>query len=187
MSGDFAKKGLSTSVIVGTLLVPITALAAVWLTAPGGVSGASAESAPDAVTATSTASQPASPSSIDVSDLLLTACGPEGMELVAFEESGTITEVQQAALDALRDVCGQQGIPLSPPTEAEPGTSTIAVPATPETSVSASTDTTLDDDDHEVEYDDDDYEVEYEDEYDDDDYEVEYEVEYEHDDDEDDD
>jgi hypothetical protein len=40
------------------------------------------------------------------------ACGNEGMKLVELEKDGSITDVQQAALDALRPICSDQGQPL---------------------------------------------------------------------------
>jgi hypothetical protein len=40
------------------------------------------------------------------------ACGDEGLKLVELEKDGSITDVQQAALDALRPICSDQGQPL---------------------------------------------------------------------------
>ena len=46
---------------------------------------------------------------------LAAACGPDGLDLVAAEEAGTATDLELAALDALRDVCTEAGMPLPDP------------------------------------------------------------------------
>jgi hypothetical protein len=144
MLDNLAKKGLSVSIIVGTLLVPLTALAAIWLT---DTDQAAEETSAPTTTALVTN---------DIAADLQTACGPEGMQLVSLEESASITNVQQAALDALREVCQQQGIPLPSKPVADPIVKTVVVPATIAASpVPSSTPTTLHDD-HESE--DDEYE-----------------------------
>ena len=164
MLDNLAKKGLSVSIIVGTLLVPLTALAAIWLTDPD----QAAEEAPHPTTTalvTTVTSPPTTAATIDIAADLQTACGPEGMQLVSLEESASITNVQQAALDALREVCQQQGIPLPSKPVADPIVKTVVVPATIAASpVPSSTPTTLYDD-HEFEddeYEDDRDEHEYE-------------------------
>jgi hypothetical protein len=79
------------------------------------------------------------------------------MELVSLEESASISDVQQAALDALREVCEQQGIPLPARPVADAIVQTVIVPAEAAASQApGSTPTTLDGD-HEYE-DDDEYE-----------------------------
>lgn len=167
MFDELAKKGLSLSIIVGTLLVPVTALAAIWLTD----SGQGPEETSVAATAapvTTVATEPTTTSTIDVAADLETACGSEGMQLVSLEEAEAITDVQQAALDALREVCEQQGIPLPARVVPEPIVQTVVVPAVNAASPSpVSTPTTLDDDvyvhdDHE-EYEHEDEEYEHED------------------------
>lgn len=162
MLDQLAKKGLSLSIIVGTLLVPLTALAAIWLTDPD--QGTEDTSAPSTAASVATATtQPTTAATNAIAADLSTACGPEGMQLVSVEESESITDVQQAALDALREVCEQQGIPLPPKPAAKPMVQTVVVPATTAASPSpGSAPTTLDDDDH----DDDDEEYEYDDDED---------------------
>jgi len=149
MLDNLAKKGLSVSIIVGTLLVPLTALAAIWLTDPD----QAAEETSDPTTTpliTTVTSPPITAATIDIAADLQTACGPEGMQLVSLE-SASITKVQQAALDALREVCQQQGIPLPSKPVADPIVKTVVVPATIAASpVPSSTPTTLYDD-HEYE------------------------------------
>lgn len=46
------------------------------------------------------------------------ACGTDGETLAAAEVAGTISDVQQAALDALRPICEEAGMPLP---AADPG------------------------------------------------------------------
>jgi hypothetical protein len=173
MLDKLAKRGLSLSILVGTLLVPLTALAAIWLTDPDRGEEPSVPT-PNVIPATTLTTQSTSEATIDITADLQAACGPEGMQLVSLEESLTITDVQQAALDALRGVCEQQGIPLPSKPVPEPIVQTVVVPA-PATAgpVPSSTPTTFhDEDEDEDEYEDeyeDDYEDDYEDEHEDDD------------------
>jgi hypothetical protein len=86
------------------------------------------------------------------------ACGPAGIALVDAETNGTITEIQQAALTALRDICDSQGLPL-PPTVAPSNGSGLVVQnsnptPTPVPSVSQNEDDEHHDDDHGEEDDD---------------------------------
>lgn len=172
MLDKLAKRGLTLSMIVGTLLVPLTALAAIWLADPERVEESSTPSV-DITSATIATPQSRSAQTGDIAADLQAACGPEGMQLVSLEDSHTITDIQQAALDALREVCLQQGIALPPKPSPEPVVQTVVVPATatagPAPSTTAPTyDDDHDDDEHEDEHDDDDeYEYEYEYEVDD--------------------
>jgi len=170
MLDKLAKRGLTLSMIVGTMLVPLTALAAIWLADP------ETEETPTPsvdLTSVSTATpQSTTAETTDIAADLEAACGPEGLQLVSLEGSRAITDVQQAALDALREVCQQQGIPLPPKPAPEPIVQTVVVPATATASpVPSSTPTTYGDD-----HDDDEHEDEHDDE-DDDEYEYEYEYE----------
>jgi len=150
MLDNLAKKGLSLSIIVGTLLVPLTALAAIWLTDPDQAAEETSDPTTTALVTTVT-SPPTTAATIGIAADLQTACGPEGMQLVSLEESASITNVQQAALDALREVCHQHGIPLPSKPVADPIVKTVVVPATIGASpVPSSTSTTLYDD-HEYE------------------------------------
>jgi hypothetical protein len=158
MLDKLAKRGLSLSILVGTLLVPLTALAAIWLTDPDRGEEPSVPT-PNVIPATTLTTQSTSEATIDITADLQAACGPEGMQLVSLEESLTITDVQQAALDALRGVCEQQGIPLPSKPAPEPIVQTVVVPATATAGpVPSSTPTTLhdeDEDEHEDEHEDD--------------------------------
>jgi hypothetical protein len=125
-------KSLAISLATGALLVPLSAFGASSL-----LSASTEEPPPPALASTTTVG--ASPTA----DLGV-ACGEEGMQLVAAEAGGFITEVQQAALDALRDICAAANLPL-------PGPAVPTAPSTPPAStVPATTVTTThsDDDDH---------------------------------------
>lgn len=128
--GSGSKRTVSISVILGTLLVPLSAVAAMVLTDP---SDPAPQSAPELTSTTqaATTSSAASEVAFDVpvatqADLEM-ACGPAGMELVAFEVDGTITEIQQAALDALRAICEQEGTPLPGKPQPSPIVETVVV------------------------------------------------------------
>lgn len=158
MASDLTKKSLSTSMIVGTLLVPLTAVAAVWLTGQE----QSAAEAPITNTTTSVSvvavSDPTVVNSpVDPAADLEMACGSDGMQLVSLEESGKITDVQQAALDALRDICDQEGLPLPSRPAPDPIVQTVVIPAATATTVAGSTSTSPPDEDQ---YEDDEYEGE---------------------------
>jgi hypothetical protein len=166
MAGEGAKGSLSVSMIVGLLVVPLTAAAAMWLGDPAeGGSDASGTTTPsneiEAATSTTVGQE--------ASDLQV-ACGAEGMQLVALEQDGSITDVQQAALDALRDLCDQQGLPLPAAPAAEPVVQTVVQQAAPSAPAPpATTATTLDDDDDrdDDEWDDDDWDDDRDDDDDD--------------------
>jgi hypothetical protein len=84
---------------------------------------------------------------------LTAACGPAGMELVALEQVGAISAVQQAALDALRGICEQEGIPLPGRPAPEPITETVVIAGNSSAPVAASRSGSFEDDeeDHEAE------------------------------------
>jgi hypothetical protein len=108
-------------VIVGTLLVPVSAVAALLLADPSPT-----EATPASTTSTTIASPPTATATAGDADLAA-ACGPAGMQLVALEQGGTISAVQQAALDALRGICEQEGIPLPGKPAPDPVTETVVV------------------------------------------------------------
>jgi hypothetical protein len=152
-SSASARRKLPVSVAIGTLLVPLSAVAAIWLTGPD-------EPADAAVVATTTTTSTTVASIDSAARDIQSACGPEGLELVFLESDNSITDVQQAALDSLREICDQVGRPLPPAPTPDPITKTVIVDggspstATPSTTAPALAD---DHDDHqEVEgYDDD--------------------------------
>lgn len=133
----------SLSLIVGLLAIPVAAIGAVAMTG---------DRAPEeeATTVVTSAEAPASQQVVfgavadATADDLAAACGDAGLALVAAEEDGSITDLQQAALDALRPICESQGTALPGKAAPEPITRTITVhqtaPAAP-----ATTATTMDD------------------------------------------
>jgi hypothetical protein len=63
-----------------------------------------------------------------LSDLdIWTACVPDAATLIAKEVDGTITPVEDAALDALRKICAEEGIPLDGPPPPPPVSRTVYV------------------------------------------------------------
>jgi hypothetical protein len=72
------------------------------------------------------------------------ACGSEGLELVEREAAETITDLEQAALDALRQICAEEGLELPGPPAPPPVVRTVTVA---DTSTAATTDDTLPDED----------------------------------------
>jgi hypothetical protein len=93
-------------------------------------------------------------------DHLAAACGEDGLSLVALEASGETTEVQQAALEALRQICSDAGLALPAPPPPPPVIRTVTV-ATPTTTTSSTAPTVAEDgddaDDEQREHDDDDH------------------------------
>ena len=135
-----AKKSLVISLAMGALLIPMAAFVASSL-----VNQASGQEPAATSTTLGRAMEPARPEP----DLDL-ACGPEGLQLVTVESDGSITDIQQAALDALRDICASAGKPL-------PAPATVATPSpAPTVTVPTTTAVTAPDDGHDDDHDDDD-------------------------------
>ncbi|MEX2651398.1 MAG: hypothetical protein WD473_02990 [Acidimicrobiia bacterium] len=103
------RKGLSVSVALGTLLIPLTAFAASVLVGDG-MAAEPVTTVGSAVFATQ--ADPGSDGQAATAADLVAACGRAGLDLVDGEANGSITELQQSALDALREICAQQGMPL---------------------------------------------------------------------------
>jgi glucose/arabinose dehydrogenase len=80
------------------------------------------------------------------------ACGPDGATLVVAETDGTISEVQQAALDALRQICAEAGLPLPDPAAPPPVVQTVEAGASSATTTRQRATHEDDDDDHEHEH-----------------------------------
>lgn len=171
MANRLTKGGLTVSMIVGTLLVPVSAVLAVWLT--GANDPAEAETTASAST-TTLPTVPVTTTSDGVTDAdIEAACGPDGMQLVDLEAEGTITDVQQAALDALRELCDQRGLSLPDKPAGEPIIRTVVIPDPPAVASApapATSDDQYEDDgyEHEDEYEDDEYENDDHGQYDDD-------------------
>jgi len=127
------RKGLSASVALGTLLIPLTAFAASVMVGDG-------TAADPATTVTSTIVEtkvgPVFTSQTATAADLVAACGEAGLDLVDSEAEGSITDIQQAALDALREICAQQGMPLPGKPVPEPIVETVVANAASGPSVS---------------------------------------------------
>jgi hypothetical protein len=163
-----AKNTLSLSMILGTVLVPLSAVAAIWLSDPGQV--AEAETTPSTTTPVATTVQQTAvfdTAGATEADLKA-ACGYVGMTLVDAERNGTISDVQQAALDALRDICDEQGLslPAAPTPEAQVQTVVVQDDSsnTTTTTTTPPTTTTPSVDDEGEHHEDDEYEGEHENE-----------------------
>jgi hypothetical protein len=139
-SSPRSKKSVSLSVMLGTLLVPLSAYAASSLVETSGV--ADSVTAPETSPVVEPAVTTAPPPGAD----LETACGEAGLAMVAAETAGTISQLQQAALDALRGICAEQGMPLPAPAAPQP-VATQPTPPSP-TSTGAQSVVASEDDEH---------------------------------------
>lgn len=131
-------KNLTLSVILGIVLVPVAAVAATLLT---GEDVTPAEATETTVAASQPGPSVAQIAYADVeatAEDLAYACGEGGLWLVDAENAGSITPLQQAALDALRGICEGQGTPLpgkaAPPPITQTRTVRVTVPPPPLTS-----------------------------------------------------
>lgn len=130
---------LTTSLVVGLLLVPLSAVAAFGLVSRQDGAG-STPTAPAQAAAAQTVPATAPVVVIDPvtgsDDDLALACGDDGLRLVALETDGAATEVQRAALDALRQICSEVGLALPAPAPPPAVIRTVTVDATPESTTS---------------------------------------------------
>ena len=135
---------LTLSFAIGLALIPLSALAAVTLIGGTEPEVASATE-PQAVVAVPDVSQVVFGAVGDATpEDLAVACGEAGMALVAMEESGSISPVGQAALDALRPICEGRGTPLpgKPSPDAITRTVTITQPVAAPVAATVDTSTT---------------------------------------------
>lgn len=169
------------SLILGLLLIPLSAVAATALMSNDGETdgddvGAIVVEVPETTVATTEAAvaetvfvtEPPTATRAD----LEAACGPEGLELVEREAEGTITDLEQAALDALRQICAGEGLEVPGPPAPPPVVRTVKVvdssSATPTGDTLPDDESVSDDDDQ---YDDDhDEDDDHDDEDEDDDH-----------------
>jgi hypothetical protein len=117
MSNRETGKRFALSLAAGLLLIPLSATAGFAIIngiATDPIEPAKTLSADSATTTTAPTEVVVQPVAATPYDLIL-ACGPDGMSLVAAENDGTISDVQQAALDALRQICAEAGMPLPNP------------------------------------------------------------------------
>jgi hypothetical protein len=157
-AGTRRRQSLSVSMVLGTLLVPLSAFAASML-----VSNDPPVEPSASVAVTAPTPQPyavSSPPTATIADLEA-ACGDAGLLLVTAETAGSITDVQQAALTALREICAEQGLALPGKPVPEPIVQTVVVSgsaSTPSVAQGPSgyvSDDDHDDDDHDDDEDDD--------------------------------
>lgn len=113
-----SQRGSKTSLAfaIGSLLVPLSAVAAVLIPNVGADTGPGPGPSQPAASFVESSTSTTHARSSD----LQSACGPAGLALVEREIAGTIDAFQQAALDALRPICSDAGIPLPPAEETAP-------------------------------------------------------------------
>jgi hypothetical protein len=145
---DSRRKALA-GLFGGVLAIPALALASSALFGSTEPSATAADTAVETVARESNA--PTTTAVTASARDLRRACGRDGRTLVEAEADGTISAVEQAALDALRPICAAEGRPLAPPPAPEP----VVVSAA---SRSDATTVTFDDDsDDDDSWDDDDF------------------------------
>ncbi len=122
------------SLLIGLLAIPLSAAAGFAIV--NGIATRPAEpNTTLALPPTTTTSTAAAAGAVIVepvttsADDLSSACGTDGMTLVGFEAEGTITDIQQAALDALRQICEDAGTPLPGPAAPPPVVRTVQAAA----------------------------------------------------------
>ena len=109
------RAGLAIAVVIGLLTGPALAVGATRVFQRSGSSGAGEPVSTSTTSGTSTTSAVEPAVAVDgsgtPSDMEL-ACGPQGRSLITREANGTITGIEQAALDSLRPICKEAGMPL---------------------------------------------------------------------------
>jgi hypothetical protein len=122
--------------LIGLLLVPASALAANALvkstpaaeTAAGPTAGQFLKLNAAVTDPGPAADAPSGAAALSPADVAL-ACGSEGLALVDKESAGTISELETAALEALRDVCARAGMGLPAATAPAPVGETLTLAA----------------------------------------------------------
>jgi len=120
---DGKRKGFLVALAIGLVAAPALALVASGLLGGQAKAGEPATAAAAAVAPVTDA--PAAAATTTSAADLVSACTSEGADLVARESAGTLSDLQQAALDALRPICEAEGFSL----EAAP-TAEIEAPVT---------------------------------------------------------
>jgi len=126
----------STSLIIGLLLVPLSAVAAVALVSPDAPAQTDAPAVvamtlPETTTTSSTVVETTVAPEIASAEDLAAACGDAGLSLVSKEADATITPLEQAALDSLRAICVDAGMELPGKPAPDPVVATVTVAAAP--------------------------------------------------------
>jgi len=120
---DGKRKGFLVALVIGLVAAPALALTASGLL--GGEAEADESPTTTAAAGALVTTAPAAATTTTPAADLETACTTEGASLVAREAAGMLSDLQQAALDALRPICEAEGFAM----EAAPGAE-IAPPVT---------------------------------------------------------
>jgi mRNA-degrading endonuclease toxin of MazEF toxin-antitoxin module len=155
-TGGKGSTKLTASVVGGLIMVPLSAIAAVAIV--GATSGSPSQAAPDEVTTTSYATTTTLGTvtveqvrSMD-EDHITEACTTDAATLVDLEQSDAITELQTAALDALREICAAHDMAIAGPPGGGTVVKVVTVPAATTTTLDDSSDDSTADDQYEGEY-----------------------------------
>lgn len=157
------KNRFATSFIVGLLALPLAAAGATALVAsrPPRVEqavplAASAITIPEISVPTTTVPEPPpeDTEALAVADVEQ-ACGPAGQDLVDRESRSELSDLEQAALDALRAVCETEGLALPGPPAPAPVIRTVTVDQAPANVVASVSSSSVSSADHEDDEDED--------------------------------
>ena len=113
MTADRPSTKLTLSIVAGLVLVPLSAVLAVAIVGDGSTPEAVASETTTAVSTPEVQQIVFGAVAEATTEDIAAACGPAGDALVAAEVEGSITPLQQAALDALRPICEGLGTPLA--------------------------------------------------------------------------
>ena len=150
----------SGSMLAGLILLPVSAVVAVALT--GILTSPPAPDLPEAggVTAAASPTVAALAPAVGLTeDDIWQACVPDAAVLLGKESEGSISAIEDAALDALRSVCAQEGFAVDGPATPAPITETVVVQSQPVAAAAPSPANTAAsfDDDHSDDHDSDDH------------------------------
>jgi len=114
---DGKRKGFLVALVIGLISGPALALGVTHIFGadPAVAAPATAVAAPSTTAALAATTTTVSPEAD-----LAAACGAEGAALVAAEDAGTLSDLQQAALDALRPICATAGFNLDGASSPDP-------------------------------------------------------------------
>ena len=120
------------TVALSVVLVPAAALLAVALANPASPEESTVEVEAEAGTTTTSVVVQAAPTVViepvtSTEADLVAACTVDGIALVEAEANGEITELQSAALDALRQLCAEAGLEMPGPPAPPPVVRTVTV------------------------------------------------------------
>ncbi len=170
-------KNIAPRTAVAGLIVGILSIPALVFAGSAVFDGSSEDVPGDTHAAAVTAAKAAAPALSDIVTTttappealaeadLAQACGDDGLALVALEADGTITALEQAALDALRPICADAGMPLP---EAAPPEPVVIVETVRGASPAAAAPPAGDDRDHDEDHEDHDDDRDGDDDHDDD-------------------